>query len=489
MKRFFRRYPCTFFSVFPLAVLWLGLPAAGQALLSAPVVAKLYGLRGVSQSRVEPGESVWVWGVGLGKMEVELVQAAETEAGTNQPPSAGFVMQSPGQAAWYDKDYVRIVRFDRPGRYVLRLPKTTRRLAEGLHHELTVEVIPDVAREDLVFAPGLHVLKTPIVLRPATRVVAYGATFDAGGGPLFVMAPDCRIEGGTYRNFSQIGARGDGRDLLIRHATFVDGKLGHTWPLRGLELTECLFDRTSLNLHDATGVFVHRCRFTGVSPGHPIHVLKAEGLALVENLFDATDRGLVYQPRQGSVTNTFNYRNRFRNIDMVSNGNEVLLIEGGKYEFRHNLDMHSRITECSNSSVSLWGAWATNNLWVGLVHDGPAGIFCFPDGKGDGDTEQTGNVWVGCEIVGGLFFGPRTVDNLFIGGIVSASVRPTLNGRHIKRVMGHERGALVRSRGVGNRVIRCLLIPAAGQPTAERVLLIESEVHIHTGPHDGSISP
>jgi len=446
--------------------------AHANPMLPDAVAAELYGLRGVSQDRPEVGQTVWAWGVGLNDL---AVHALDDDGQPLAPPTDTVELAMPGQAAWYDKDYVRLLTFHHPGRYRVRLPETTRAPAEGLKNSIDLVVVPGLDRRTRTLEPGYHELDKPIRLEPGTRLIAHGATVDANGGPLFVMAPDCVIDGGTYRNFSQIGAHGDGSRLTLQHAAFHAGQLGHTWNTAGLTLRNCRFDRTHLNLHRARQVTIARCTFTGVSPGHPVHVTAADGLALIANRFDGTDRGVVIQPRRGPVTNTFAYRNRYENIDLISNGNEVFLVEGGAYPFRHHVDLHSRMTNCHGPSVLLYQADASANLWLGLVSDG-GGIVVGAGSDDPPPAAQRNNVWAGCEVAGGLSFGPRADDNLFTRGILTPDRARTSNGRPIERVLGTLRSPLVASDGEGNRVQRSLLEPLAGQPVTRRVQLIDTQV-------------
>jgi len=428
----------------------------------------LLGIRGVSRDKPYVGDLVYVWGVGLDNMKV-TTSDGETDALDIILKPERLAHQAPD-----DPHYLQAFRVISPGEVIFSIDLGSRIPSEGIKTTLRIEAQDKPEREKLVLEPGLLVLDKPITLKPNTHLIAHGVTIDGNGGHLFNVAPGCIIDGGTYRNFNHIGARGEGDNLLIVDAHFIEGKLGHTWSRPGLHIKRSTFNRTHLNFSYDRNITIEQCYFEGVSPGHPVHIRGADQFFLHSNVFKATDRGVVYQPNTKPISNGMLFCNRFESINLVSNGNEVLLVERGVQAFTHNMNLHSRIVDCSGPALLTWGAAMHGNLYLGMMINGSNSVVLMP-APDDGSPEQTNNVIAFSEFRGGAVgFGASAHNNAVVHTRFIGSL-PDPPDRRAKEFMpAHVRSSqrvLVSSQGTGNRVVESIFYDiGSARATAEKVL-------------------
>ncbi len=430
---------------------------------SAPDTAELLspwkGVQGVFPDRVETGGTVLVWGVDLAKLTI-VNEAGEAV----NWPRADLVDRVYDVERWAIRGFMVP---EEAGTYLLSIPDS--------HHTRNVSVIPRQIRgPELVIPAGYHRWNAPKDLAEGTTLLAYGAVIDGQGGSLFKLAPNCRILGGTYQNFTTFVASGNGDGLVIADAHIRGGRSGAGWSHNRLTIRDSILERWFLHLDVTDGALLQRNRFIGLTKeGHAFRCVQAKHLVMIDNVFDGTDRGIVFQPQRGAVENSFFYRNTFRNIDYVHGGNEVFLVELGPHPFRWNMNFHQRVYNCGAAAVLMWGCSASDNLWYDLKSVDSGGIVLMdvadhPQGR---ESEQVRNLFIRSELQGGrVRFGQRARHNVVAEtGVIS----PTATRSHsqVYRPDWYKAGVIFDASIPGNRIIRCSIYNRNGFVVGRNVVL------------------
>lgn len=439
-------------------VLLFALPLAA-APSSSELLRPWRGVQGAFPQTVAAGGHLLVWGIGLDDMQVvdERGKSVEWER-----------IELEDRVSDGELRPLRSLRVpDRAGLYTLSVIDAQK--------SVEVLVVPrPVPGPEVVIPPGLHRWSGPKELKEGTSVIAYGAVIDGQGKPLFKLAPNCRIVGGLYQNFSEFASSGNGDGLQIIDAHIRGGTSGVNWSQERLVIRDCTLERWFLYIFNVKGALLQRNRFIGLRrEGHALRCLSARNMVMIDNIFDGTERGIVIQPQWGAVEHNLFYRNTFQNIDYIHGGNEPFLVEMGPHPFSWNMSFHQRVVNCGNVAVLIYGAAASDNLWYDLKSVNAGGIVLtdvpsHPDGE---LHDQVRNLFMRSELHGGVVrFGAKARHNVIAEtGMVSPV--PGRGSGQRRFPEWYRAGVIFDAAVVGNRIIRCSVYDRNGFTVARNVEL------------------
>jgi hypothetical protein len=256
------------------------------------------------------------------------------------------------------------------------------------------------------------------------RVTGYGAVVRGGAaGPLgqyclfYVQGKDFTLEGGTYyptawvvSNPSPVSPYPDAA-LGVAVSNVTIGPLGliqlwNRFSNSGAYITDVAFERGQMGA-PPEGLYL-RCLFRGQPPIYNSfrRALGVVGeIAMLDCVFDGTDRGLVFQPQTetGDITDNFFHGLRIQNVASETNGCESILAEGTA-NFDRNMFLHVRVVASVGPTPNL-DCPAHDNYFQDMTDLGPGGVY-MPGGT---DHDQTGNKFESCEWHGPVSCGSSNV--------------------------------------------------------------------------------
>ena len=192
--------------------------------------------------------------------------------------------------------------------------------------------------------------QSDFIMAPNSILRGHGCTLRAN----LVVAPGCNIVGLTIEG----NVTGSFDNCVFDQCVFRNGKVGPFQDTdRQVMFKDCVFRWVQcwqLN----SGLFL-RCKWHGTN-GHAYCTESAQRLAMVDCLFDRTDRGLVLRPRFGDNSNNLYAGIWFRDIALEPNGSELVCVEGGPFRFDRNLFFGLRQSSCVGSFL-LYSSKASYN--------------------------------------------------------------------------------------------------------------------------------
>lgn len=268
---------------------------------------------------------------------------------------------------------------------------------------------------DVGLAPGVYHWPRPLRCTADRELRGYGAYIHATESAayrsaMFYPARRFTLRGVTLFPFNYVFHSDEPAECMtLEDVTLVGGSLGF-WPCRGLYVHRCEFHHASAGTPTA-GLW-HQCRWRGTSRhGHAFIAWKADGLAVVDCVFDATDRGVGFVPHWGPCSGALILGNRFRDIDLTDNGNEVLGCEGHRHPVADTLYLHNRVSNCAGPVFQVWDSHFERNVITDLaaVNSGPIIVSGMPGFR------QVDNTFAFCELLsgGGVFLGRDATRNRF----------------------------------------------------------------------------
>lgn len=390
----------------------------------APAVAPAFAAPGrlvFSRLQVTPGDPRRDWTYAWSRAGVPAGPVSIAAVGQPPVPCERFLL---GWPAWQgDELYhvgIRVPATVADGTYFLRFGDVTtnHRLTVVNRTPLTSCVVATggqdaerieraLADHDVVtLLPGLFRLSRAVRMPPWRELRGAGAVLSKLANPadrfdcMFIPGDNCTFAGLTFRaNDSVLFNDDGGKHAVIDRCTFEDCQLGY-WVNDGLLVDRCRFDRAGAG-YVRCGLW-HRCRWEGltrhghawVAWGQPDPRIRP---AVVDCVFDGTDRGPGLTSNWGDLSDTFIHSLECRSISRVYGGNELLGFEkGGRgFALRRLLAMHVRGYHCEGQ-VQFWTGEVTDCLLRDLVLDGPSVCFSAADG-----SPMTGNVIEESEFRGG----------------------------------------------------------------------------------------
>lgn len=200
-----------------------------------------------------------------------------------------------------------------------------------------------------------EVVTPEFVLQANTQLRAYGTILT---GNLRVN-PGCTITGLTIDG----NVTGDFQDVVFDSCVFRRGMVGPNLPTNtNTAFIDCEFQKyTIATIH--SGLFL-RCNITGRSAvgAHNFCNERGNNLACIGTTFDNTDRGFILRPMWGENSDCLYAGTLFQNICFTNNGDELLCVEGGPFEFSRNMFFNVRATNCTGAML-LFSSVANHNLF------------------------------------------------------------------------------------------------------------------------------
>ncbi len=293
----------------------------------------------------------------------------------------------------------------------------------------------------LTLEAGLHTWSAGLELPKGFTISGHGAVVrripnGEPGEPLFIGGDGCTLEGLTLEPWDLVCHADPGvNGLILKNCIIRGGRLGY-------EMSGCVFENCIFDGGDVTfapkGLYL-RCSWLRNNAGNAFNMFGPciGELAMLDCLFDGTDRGPVFNTSNGAVTDNLFCGNVCRGINRDDNGNESFLAEGG-HEFSRNLAIHNRAYDCDGHMFQL-ACEAHNNLIQDTIQDGGGGFWIM----GPEDCPQTGNkfdnfelrngagITIGWMDAAGRVHGLNTQDNAFTDGVIVAWKPSRLNqGRY-----------------------------------------------------------
>jgi parallel beta-helix repeat protein len=205
----------------------------------------------------------------------------------------------------------------------------------------------------------------------------------------------CTFQGGVMQ------LDGDS-DVRFEDCRFIDCRLD-VYQSDNVVVKDSSFSRAGVRIRGgSTYVNVWGNRFQGAGQSiQPVILLECSGCTVVNNIFNATDRGVVVQVSAGrTVEKCLFLGNVYRAINSRHGGDEYFLIEQPG-TFRQSLILGERMYNCHRSAVLVWGTEVNDLVFYDLQCEGASSIW-FHDT--DDDTTQTGCYFLRCTFRGGGYF-------------------------------------------------------------------------------------
>lgn len=318
-------------------------------------------------------------------------------------------------------------------------------------------------KRDITLAAGEHIFTRSVVLPDDTVIRGYGATIRgteaiAGAGghrPVFVVGKNISIYGVTFTHeqSTSIMLRGPmvPTGLVLADCTFRRCMMGFFFT--DALVRDCRFESAGAGI--AAGGLWLRCAFTGPPYVHAwSHGTGLGAVAMVDCVFEGTDRGPIFQADGGSIDDFLSVGLRCSNISQTPNGNEIFLCEPGSTAFRRATILHTRISGCQSMALQMDGQ-SSQCLVRDFFMDGGGGICLW------------GNVrdWIVQDFElrngAGIYCGPNCTGVRFIDGSI-VDWRPGRINQAWQNPspLGYQRTIAAWSEGEGNRLERVMLANA-----------------------------
>lgn len=264
---------------------------------------------------------------------------------------------------------------------------------------------------NIILNPGLYVWNSPLYLRPYCMVKSANAVIESNGDFIFGSAEGATVDGVILRskttNTKVFSPFTNALNMNLRNCKMYNTAI--TYPGDGLYVEDCEFH--------GGGIFCGPGLYTGTkfydSKVHAFNVSWANNnLAMVDCLFDRTDRGPIFNCLNNDIRGCLFANIRIMNLNLVDNGAESFLCEPfaevNKFGFYDNMVLHVRIHN-SGYCIQL-DSRASNNLFYDFWVDGGSGAVFW--------GENTNNVLDTFEFRNGasIIFGPKATNNSFNNG-------------------------------------------------------------------------
>lgn len=302
----------------------------------------------------------------------------------------------------------------------------------GADESAAIQALLD-AGKDVELLPGTHYLARAVTLRPgstvrgtlagAVRLIRWPSAeklqpcfYHADIAAVRDLTIDLRGAAATGQAVVMYihpsGQTPPSRNLELTGLVVLGGSLGE-WPGGGALIADCVFHRSCANGRGQA--LFHRCTFVGVSGGNAFYARGVSEMAVVECVWEDTDRGPVFNVSNGATSSrNLLARIAMRGQEWVDNGCEGISVEGsgspsetGRFDF--NVVAHVR-QRGEGSAIQLDLIGATGNYLGDVLAVG--GDVWFRANNSAGQA-QSGNWIDACELRGGrLRFGPFARANL-----------------------------------------------------------------------------
>lgn len=282
--------------------------------------------------------------------------------------------------------------------------------------------------DDVCLLAGVFQIGSTITMPQFSRVFSSGATVKClpGGSAaqtLFQPGNHCTIEGINLWPASRAVLNTQAQNFTMKSCTVNGGMLGQVGPgalFQYNDFPKCSVQIYANHLHWS-------CCYRGISLAGPsCFSTGMSNSAVVDCVWDRTDRGPVNQVGHSAITNCAWIRPVVRDICQTNGGSEWFLVEGSPDDggmFQNNLIWGMRVRGCV-ASMMFSGCNAKNNLIHDLDAD-QAGTILFNAAATAGlACEQSGNVIEYAELHGGTvgFLG-NAVNNVFqYGALINPAV-------------------------------------------------------------------
>lgn len=257
-----------------------------------------------------------------------------------------------------------------------------------------------------------------------------------------------------------------GRGMNILDCDVYDGQLGH-WNQRDDLIQDVRFHRASAGAVQSG--FWHRCRWTDMCQAfHSFLAERGERLAVVDAVFDGTDRGITLRSGWGPSTEGLFSSIEFRSISRVNNGCELFTCEGSTTAgISRTMFLHWRSYNCEGQ-INAWDAPFNDNLLRDFVLDGNTIMLAGVRG-----VSQSRNRFLDMELRGGqLLFGPTANYNA-VSNVAFIGWKPTRSNQFDKNP--HTPNALIVCEGSrGGTNTFATNVTVYGKPSELPLFAVES---------------
>lgn len=228
--------------------------------------------------------------------------------------------------------------------------------------------------DEIIFTPGVYLVKRTLNLPPDKRLTGYGGaklvrtnmSGEYHNDRMFQASPRLTFVGLGFDTTSLL-MHGDrpAPGIVFSECSLYQGALGFWAAADGLLVVGSVFNRASAG--QPNGGLWLRCNFHGIGPSG-YHAWATNTLTsscgLVDCIFDGTDRGPQYR---GACNAPLCRGLCVRNVGHIDGGNEVLGGEGGAGSFvDRGVFFHHRYYN-NEGDITWWDTTVSNSVFVDLA--------------------------------------------------------------------------------------------------------------------------
>lgn len=214
----------------------------------------------------------------------------------------------------------------------------------------------------VVHAPQVKIVRlspgerqNSLTARSGEQIRGYGCTMTGN----LAVNPGCTIVGLTIDG----NVTGSFDNVVFDSCVFRRGQIGPFQESdRGCLFRDCRFENATCATC-SSGCFL-RCLWLGRPSmgGHNFCNERSTRLAVIDGVFQRTDRGLILRSMWGPNSDNLYAGIQFENINATPNGGELICVEGSGTGFNRNLIFALRQSGCVGG-VSLFDSIASDNLF------------------------------------------------------------------------------------------------------------------------------